>query len=411
MANFEGILWKLRGNKEELHAFLLELVEVRLRHASGNNEHVKAIVSAMLKNTPCHLLSYLLDYFLCQLQVGDWCIAPPYQASPKVAMQWQGNDQLVTLKIRLLRHGCLGTAQFLAVTQSDAVFGFAAVGHLTETPEALASDASSSPLIAPLRVDDCLAVVVHDIETRQLEVRVCICMREFDRAKGSKRKGQGYQKRLRLMRPHSIVMVLLPSQLAKSFFPHMEQHLRDHCGQPVSFASRACADEEVRCLGGIHLVARTMSANDIIVAVSARPERLPGGLGIMSIERLLDLSILWALHRSIVTIRPTMINRMTPLIIPPVRLHQQISLALDNIQASPEPWEFSWPMRAKIADMMLHHSSALYLHLWLSIRFPSGGAKRVMCECPIEAVVFSFLFSFGTRVFSFCFFLTWKSDL
>ena len=35
-------------------------------------------------------------------------------------------------------------------------------------------------------------------------------------------------------------------------------------------------------------MARTMSANDIVVAVSARPEALPGGLGIMSMERPLE---------------------------------------------------------------------------------------------------------------------------
>ena len=32
-------------------------------------------------------------------------------------------------------------------------------------------------------------------------------------------------------------------------------------------------------------MARTMSANEIITAVSAKPERLPGGLGIESIKR------------------------------------------------------------------------------------------------------------------------------
>ena len=78
-----------------------------------------------------------------------------------MAIQWQDAHQPVALKLRLLRHGCLGTTQFLASTQSDFIFGFAEVGRLTEAPEALASYASSSPLVAPLRVDDCLAVVVY----------------------------------------------------------------------------------------------------------------------------------------------------------------------------------------------------------------------------------------------------------
>ena len=189
--------------------------------------------------------------------------------------------------MRLLRQGCLGTTQYLATTQSD-YFGFAEVGRLAESPEALACYASSSPLVVPLRVGDCLAVVLHNEGTTQLEVRVGICVRKFDRAKGSKKREEGYQKRLRLMRPHSIVLVLLPSQLAKSFFPQIEQHLGDHYGCPVALESRACAQEETWPLAGLNLVARTMSANDIVVAVSARPERLPGGLGIMCIEKPLE---------------------------------------------------------------------------------------------------------------------------
>ena len=38
--------------------------------------------------------------------------------------------------------------------QADYVFGYADVGRLMDSPEALAGDASSSPLIVPLRVDD-----------------------------------------------------------------------------------------------------------------------------------------------------------------------------------------------------------------------------------------------------------------
>lgn len=105
-----GVASQQRGLKSEaLHAFLLGLVEVRLQHASGNNVHVKDVVSAMLKDTPCHMLSYLLDYFLCQLKVGDWYVLPPYQASPKVALQWWEGGPPITVHARLLRHGCLGT--------------------------------------------------------------------------------------------------------------------------------------------------------------------------------------------------------------------------------------------------------------------------------------------------------------
>lgn len=106
-----------------------------------------------------------------------------------------------------------------------------------ESPEALASEASDSQLIAPLRVDDCLAMVVHHAESNRLEVIIGICVRKFDRAKGSKRREEGYQKRLRLMRPHSIIVVLLPSQLAQSFFPQIDKYLSEHHQQPVLWKS------------------------------------------------------------------------------------------------------------------------------------------------------------------------------
>ena len=89
-------------------------------------------------------------------------MAPSYQASPKVAIQWNDDDQLVTVKIKLLRNGCLGMAQFLASTQTEAVFGFAEAGYLDKTPEAL------------LRVDDCMAFVLYDEERRRLKTRVCV---------------------------------------------------------------------------------------------------------------------------------------------------------------------------------------------------------------------------------------------
>ena len=77
------------------------------------------------------------------------------------------DGQLVKLEVKLLRPGCLGMAQFLANTPTESELG--------ETPEELASKASSSPLIFPLRVDDCMALVLYK--------RVCICIRKHDRAR------------------------------------------------------------------------------------------------------------------------------------------------------------------------------------------------------------------------------------
>ena len=39
------------NSTEGLHAYLLELVEVRLRHATGKNEHVKATVAAIARKS------------------------------------------------------------------------------------------------------------------------------------------------------------------------------------------------------------------------------------------------------------------------------------------------------------------------------------------------------------------------
>ena len=64
------------------------------------------------------------------------------------------------------------------------------------------------------------------------------------------------------MRPHSIILVLLPSQLAKSFFPQMDQYLSEHHGP-----------------GGKDYECQRHSSSR-----QCQPERLPGGLGILCIE-------------------------------------------------------------------------------------------------------------------------------
>ena len=55
-------------------AFPLTLIEVRLRNAANNDAEVAKMVSAVLKDTLCHLLSHLLEYFLAQLQANDWAM-------------------------------------------------------------------------------------------------------------------------------------------------------------------------------------------------------------------------------------------------------------------------------------------------------------------------------------------------
>ena len=66
---------------DELRDFLLTLIEVRLRYATGNDKEVAHTVAEALENTLCHLLSYLRDYHLAQLQASDRALHSPYQAS------------------------------------------------------------------------------------------------------------------------------------------------------------------------------------------------------------------------------------------------------------------------------------------------------------------------------------------
>ena len=134
-------------------------------------------------------------------------------------------------------------------------------------------------------MDDCLAFVVQADDGQSLEVHLGVCVKKFDRAKGSKKREEGHQKRLRLMRLHAVIFVLLPDQLAQSFFPDMVRYLAAHYELTVKLAKQLQYDKAVWPMVGIHLVARTMSANDIVAAVSAKPERLPGGLGVLSIEK------------------------------------------------------------------------------------------------------------------------------
>ena len=50
----------------------------------------------------------------------------------------------------------------------------------------------------------------------------------------------------------------------------------------------ACRNDETWCLAGFHPIAKTMSAHEIPSAVSALPERLPGGLGILQVEQTME---------------------------------------------------------------------------------------------------------------------------
>ena len=96
---------------------------------------------------------------------------------------------------------------------------FLDINFLHRQPEELAQHPGDSPVIFPLKVDECMAIVGATPGNPNRWVRVGICIRKFDRSKGgSKKSERGYQKRLRMMRPRAIVVVLLPGKLASPFF-------------------------------------------------------------------------------------------------------------------------------------------------------------------------------------------------
>ena len=72
------------------------------------------------------------------------------------------------------------------------------------------------------------------------------------------------------------------------FLPNLETDLSQHHCDFCTLAPRPCQMKETWCLAGLHLINKTMSANEIITVVSARPEHLPGGLGILQVESIME---------------------------------------------------------------------------------------------------------------------------
>lgn len=111
-----------------MHAFLLSLIGVRLHSSAGNDAEVARTGPEVLKDTPCHLPSYLLDYYLAQLQASDWALASPYMASPSVNMAWKHEDG-IELHVKKLRSGCYDIDHMLLTTEAWHVFGFTSLNH------------------------------------------------------------------------------------------------------------------------------------------------------------------------------------------------------------------------------------------------------------------------------------------
>ena len=83
---------------------LLDSVQVKLNRDMESRVVTQA-VRTVLEAAPAHLLSYLLDYFLLQVQANDLMYKAPYHASPALDLAWRaGNTHAISHKP--LRQGC-----------------------------------------------------------------------------------------------------------------------------------------------------------------------------------------------------------------------------------------------------------------------------------------------------------------
>ena len=53
------------------------------------SQAVTEAVRTVLEAAPAHILSYLLDYFLLQVQSNDLMCKAPYHASPALDLAWE----------------------------------------------------------------------------------------------------------------------------------------------------------------------------------------------------------------------------------------------------------------------------------------------------------------------------------
>ena len=83
-------------SEEALKKVLLDSVQVKLNRDTESRVVTQA-VRTVLEDAPAHLLSYLLDYFLLQVQSNDLMYKAPYHASPALDLAWRaGNTHAIS---------------------------------------------------------------------------------------------------------------------------------------------------------------------------------------------------------------------------------------------------------------------------------------------------------------------------
>ena len=124
------------------------------------------------------------------------------------------------------------------------------------------------------------------------------------------------------IRDRSITVVLLPGQVVSSFFPFLEAELGrqfavNEWRSPVHLANPPMKESFTLTVDSINLIGKTMSAHEILSTISAPPERLPGGLGILSIPTALEPPNEVLRTRLIDTLTRTLERMLSPISLQP----------------------------------------------------------------------------------------------
>ena len=147
---------------------------------------VTEAVRTVLEAAPAHILSYLLDYFLLQVQSNDLMYRAPYHASPALDLAWRaGNTH--TISHKPLRQGCGDMHTLVIWTDSCYLFGVTSEHYLDRSPEVLAHDTGRTSYIQAIKLDDVLALA-YRWDGRGLVIRVAICIKKTEKKKNSKKE-------------------------------------------------------------------------------------------------------------------------------------------------------------------------------------------------------------------------------
>ena len=277
--------------EKDLQGHLINSIQVRMGTTTCSEDVANAL-KLVLANTPSHLLVYLLDYFLQQLQSSYWAERTPYALSVKADQLSRGKDPL-QISAKMLRLGCGGMHQYIMTTEVHHVYGFADPKHKTTTVVDLAGLQGRNPPLLALKADDVLAFSSWDDVNKSYQTCVGIVTKKQDRTRNKKKNETPLERRLRHTTPKSITVVLLPGQVVSSFFPFLEAELGrqfavNEWRYAVHLANPPMKETFTLTVDSINLIGKTMSAHEILSTISAPPERLPGGLGILSMPTALE---------------------------------------------------------------------------------------------------------------------------